>query len=103
MLNLAVKDDKPHPGVICRGMETMGSRIKNLRNAKGMTLKELGDAVGVTKGAVSQWESGGIANIKLPTVLLLCEALGTDLAYLVYGPTRKPVSSSARPKISILA
>lgn len=94
MLNLGVKDDKPGPGLSCLGMETMGSRIKQLRTAKGLTQTQLGELVGgLTKGAVSQWESGNIENIKLPTVLLLCEILGTDLPYLVYGPNRKPFSA----------
>lgn len=92
MLNLGVKDAEPESRLICRGMESidsMGSRIRQLREAKGLTQPALGKMVGVTKGAVSQWENGSIANIKLKTVLKLCEILGTDLQYLVHGAARR--------------
>lgn len=39
-------------------------RLKALREQKGMTQRELGDRVGVTLQAVSQWEAG----IKRPSV-----------------------------------
>ena len=35
--------------------------------------------------AVSQWESGGTANVKLDTFLKLCKALATTPEHLVYG------------------
>lgn len=70
-------------------VESMGSRIKQLREARGMTQPQLGKLVGVTKGAVSQWEHGLIANIRLKTVLKLCDTFGTDLQYLVHGAARR--------------
>jgi DNA-binding XRE family transcriptional regulator len=89
MLNLEVKDGKPPSSLSCLGMdsaiESMGSRIKTLRRAKGLTQTQLGQRVGVTKGAVSQWEGGLVANIKLHTVLQLCDVFGTDLQFLVHG------------------
>jgi transcriptional regulator with XRE-family HTH domain len=71
-------------------MDTMGQRIKSLREARGMSQQGLADAVGVSKSAVSQWELGQSKNIKLPTFLALLEVLHTDMEYLVYGPARKP-------------
>lgn len=70
-------------------VETMGDRVKSLRQARGLTQEQLAKACGVTKSAVSQWESGTTSNIKLPTVLALVSALKTDLAYLVYGADRQ--------------
>lgn len=76
-------------------METMGDRIRQLREARGLTQTQLGEATGVTKSAVSQWEGGATANIKLQTFMMLCEALSTDPAYLIWGPERGPGPESA--------
>jgi transcriptional regulator with XRE-family HTH domain len=87
-------------------MDTMGQRIKTLRLAKGLTHQSLADAVGVTRAAVYQWEDGTTASIKLPIFLRLCDILGTDPQYLVWGPDRTDPSSPtdatgrhARPNI----
>jgi len=75
--------------------ETMGDRIRLLRKAKGMTLQDLAQAVGVTKAAVWQWERGATENIKLVTFLRLVQVLGTSADYLVHGPDerRRPYTS----------
>lgn len=69
-------------------METMGDRIRVLRDARGFSQEQLAKLVGVTKSAVSQWESGSTKNIKLQPFLLLLAVLQTDFEYLVYGPGR---------------
>lgn len=71
-------------------METMGDRIKMLREAKGLTQEQLGKLVGVSKAAVSQWELGQAQNIKLETFLTLLNVLGVKYEYLIYGPNRAP-------------
>ena len=38
-------------------MATMGERIKQLRKENGMTQTALAEALGVTKGTVSTWET----------------------------------------------
>jgi transcriptional regulator with XRE-family HTH domain len=86
MLDFQVKDairDVPY----AIRMETIGDRIRQCRNARGMTQLELAEAVGVTKGAVSQWELGGTKNVKLSTFLRLVEVLHTTAEYLVSGQT----------------
>lgn len=70
-------------------VETMGDRIRHLRLARGLTQGELAKLCEVTTSAVSQWEIGSTANIKLKAFLLLTHALRTDFEYLVYGPDRK--------------
>lgn len=92
MLNLQVKDACPAPRYAVPMTDTLGSRIKQLRQAKGYTQLELAKLVGVTKSSVSQWETGLSANIKLPEFLELCRILGTDPYYLVFGNDREPVS-----------
>lgn len=98
MVNLLVKDARPARELsYLHSMETMGQRIRQLRNSKKLTQLQLAKLLSVTKGAVSQWEAGDIANPKLHTALRLCEVLGTDIAYLVYGPGRKPSTVTTFP------
>lgn len=47
----------------------VGEQISKFRKKKGLTQKELGEAIGVSSSAVSQWESGGTPDISLlPTL-----------------------------------
>lgn len=39
-------------------MATFPERLKELRKAKSLTQKELGQAIGVQQGAINKWESG---------------------------------------------
>jgi transcriptional regulator with XRE-family HTH domain len=73
-------------------METMGDRIRFLRESKSWTQTQLAERLTargapVTFSAVSQWERGETANIKLPAFLALVEELGTTHEYLVHGPS----------------
>ena len=99
MLNTVVKD----AGLSVRypvRMESMGDRIRRLREAQNLTQTRLGEMCGVSKSAVSQWEDGSTTDIKLRVFLALCDALKTDPHYLVYGPERAPEAPSAtgRPR-----
>ena len=52
--------------------------LKELRLARGMTLEEVGDIVGVTKSTVRKWETGDIANMRRDKIAALAQALGTS-------------------------
>jgi transcriptional regulator with XRE-family HTH domain len=93
MLNFEVKDAQPLTPYAYLPMETMGDRIRTLREARRLTQEQLGKEVGVSKGAVSQWENGSTKNIKLGTFLALLGVLRTDYEYLIYGPERGPNAS----------
>jgi transcriptional regulator with XRE-family HTH domain len=69
-------------------METMGQRIKRLRESRGWTQGYLADLVGVTVSAVSQWELDSTENVKLLPFLRLAKVMETDPHYLVFGPGR---------------
>lgn len=69
-------------------MDTMGDRIRQQRAVKGLSQQDLAKQLGITKGAVSQWEMNRTKNVKNATVLKLCEVLGISLDYLVHGPSR---------------
>jgi DNA-binding XRE family transcriptional regulator len=75
-------------------MQTMGQRIRTLREAQRMTQTDLAKAVGVSRGAVAQWELGIVANIRLQAFLRLCQVLRTDPQYLLFGSDRLRQSRS---------
>lgn len=88
MLELNFKDAVsacPYPYV---PMETMGQRIKRLRESRQWTQGQLADQVGVTVSAVSQWELDSTENVKLVPFLRLAKVFETDPYYLVFGPGR---------------
>jgi transcriptional regulator with XRE-family HTH domain len=71
--------------------EHIGTRIKLLREAQGLTQSQLAAAVGVTKTAVSAWECGNADNPTLPTFGLLCRVLHANYEYLIWGADRNKI------------
>ena len=66
--------------------ESIGTRIRTLREAGGFTQKDLAVAMGVTQAAVSAWESGNPSNLKLQTFLNILDVLGVaEPEYLIRG------------------
>lgn len=61
----------------------MARRIKELRQARGLTLEQVATVVGVGKSTVRKWETGMIANMKRDKIADLARALGTTPAYLM--------------------
>lgn len=66
-------------------METLALRIKRLRDQKGLSQQQVGDAVGVSRVAVTKWESGQTANIKLFNLTKLRALLDVSFDYLING------------------
>ena len=64
-------------------MDKTQTRIKELRLARGMTLEEVGNIVGVGKSTVRKWEQGIIANMKRDKIAKLAKALGVAPSYLM--------------------
>lgn len=88
--------------------ETMGERIRRLREAKNLTqpalarlLISMGAPPTLTKAAIHKWESGDTKNMQNATFILLCQALGTDPPYLLWGPDRVPREHPA-PSVRVL-
>ena len=59
------------------------SIIKNKRLSLGLTLEEVGSAVGVTKATVQRWESGNISNLRRDKIAKLAAVLKLDPMELV--------------------
>ena len=63
--------------------ENIGALIKEARQALGLTLEEVGNAVGVGKSTVRKWENGMIKNMGRNKVAALAKVLGLDPTLLI--------------------
>lgn len=90
-----LKSNYGYPELMVNEPQTMGERIRMLRQAKGLTQTRLAELCGVVVSAVNMWESGDTANIRLEPLAKLLHVLGTDLIYLVYGPNREPPDTTS--------
>lgn len=74
-----------------------GRRIKALREARGLTLEQVGDFIGVNKATIQRYEIGNI-DIKRNVAIKLAECLGTSPSYIM-GWTDDPLAAvtSATP------
>lgn len=66
-------------------METIGQRIKRLRELKGMSQQALGSAVGVSRVSVTKWESGDTSNMKLHNLKSVCRLFHMTAEELIDG------------------
>ena len=62
--------------------DSIGEKLKQVRNAKGMTLKELGDTAGLSAGYLSQLERGK-SSIGMSQLGKLANCLGVDVRYFI--------------------
>lgn len=67
-------------------MDTIGSRIRQARNRKGLSQPQLAKLAGVSKGTVSMWETG-VTKPKGENLMRLSSVLGMSPLSLVDGPS----------------
>lgn len=72
---------------------TLADRIQHLRKAKGISQEELADQIGVSRQAVSKWESGQTSP-DLEKILLLSEFFDVTTDYLLKGIEPLPKEST---------
>ncbi len=68
------------------GMETMGDRIRFLRQSRNLTQEQMGKIVDVSGASISQWESGTITGIRPDNFLRFCAYFAVDPYWVVFGP-----------------
>ena len=61
---------------------TIGDKILNMRKARGWSQEELADRVGVTRQAVSRWESNS-AKPDADKIVDICDLFGVSADYLL--------------------
>ena len=84
-------------------IENMARKIKELRQAKGLTLEQVANVVGVGKSTVRKWETGMIANMKRDKIAALAKALGTTPAYLMGWTEDKKDEENISPEELVLS
>ena len=63
--------------------ENFNNTIKQRRIAKGLTMKELAEKVGVSESTISRWESGDIENMRRNKIAKLSQVLDLDPAIVM--------------------
>jgi len=70
-------------------MAVLNERIKETRLARGLTLAQVAEALGVREATAQRYESGEIKNIKHETIVALASLFSVSPAYLM-GWTNEP-------------
>jgi len=80
----------------------LGRKIRDLRLRRGLTVQQLAEATGLSKGFVSQVENGRTSP-SLATLQDLARSLETSVAYLVVEEDQAPyvVRRAQRPNMSV--
>lgn len=72
---------------------TIGQRMRDIRESKGMTQKQVADKCGMADSAIRRYEAGG-ANPKLKTLLRIAGALGVSITDLLDVPDEYKISAT---------
>ena len=73
----------------------MGTRIRQEREALGLTQSEVGAAAGVTKGAVSAWENGNTKNLRVENLFAVADKLKVRARWLALGTGLRDAATEA--------
>lgn len=63
----------------------MGNYLADRRKELELTMKQVAEAVGVSEGTVSRWESGAIANMKRDKIYALAKVLKVTPTFVMTG------------------
>ena len=66
----------------------IGARIRDTRRKRGWTQDALAEAVGVTRSAVAQWETGRAGQLT-PNLTRIAEVLGVGVEFLMFGEDKR--------------
>jgi transcriptional regulator with XRE-family HTH domain len=86
------------PAVIPDGRR-IGAQLRAARLAARMTMAEVAEQAGLTKGFVSKLERD-LANVSVASLIRLCDALGVSVGSLFQAPKGEVVRRDARPQIN---
>ena len=63
-------------------MKQLGSRIRRLREAQGLTQRELADTIGLGQSGLSKLERGAAGDLRAKTLIRIAKVLGVSLDVL---------------------
>ena len=75
----------------------MGKKLRELRDARGLTQREVANAVGVTEATVSRWESGHINNMRRDKIESLAKVLQVSPLVIMGRDDESPAPPAAQP------
>lgn len=77
--------------------------LKSRRLEKGLTMKEVADAVGVSEGTISRYESGDIANMRRSSIVALSRVLDIPpTRFISLDPVEERVPNRQTHRIPLL-
>src|SRR5258708_11645249 len=80
----------------------MGLRIRDVRRERGWTQEQLANAVGVSRSAVAQWETGRAGQVTT-NLTRIAEVLEVGVEYLMYGDDKRgPVEPRMGDELALL-
>ena len=77
----------------------IGAQLKAARLAARMTIAEVAEQAGVTKGFVSKLERD-LVNVSVASLIRLCDALGVSVGSLFQAPAGEVIRHGAHPPIN---
>jgi transcriptional regulator with XRE-family HTH domain len=75
--------------------QAIGERIRLARQARGLTQEQLAEAVGVTRSAVAQWETGRAGQVT-GNLSRIAAVLGVGVEQLMFGDDKASPRRAAR-------
>lgn len=80
----------------------LGRQVAKLREAAGLSARELSLAIGASHGVIAQLEVGTIADLRSSLILPLARALGTTVEHLLTGEGQGPTPDETRAAFAAL-
>ena len=77
--------------------QAVGKRIRSLRRAAGMTLRDLGEAVGVSGVQFQRYETGA-SRVAASRLMAICDALGVQVDSVITEATTAKVEQMSRAR-----
>ena len=80
----------------------IGSRIRDIRRDRGWTQDQLANAVGVSRSAVAQWETGRAGQVTT-NLTRIAEILEVGVEFIMYGDDKRaPAEARMGDELALL-
>jgi transcriptional regulator with XRE-family HTH domain len=98
---LAVLDVLTYDGAMS-SLHEIGARIRSARQEQGLTQDELAQAIGVSRSAVAQWETGRAGQV-MANLTRVATALDVGVEHLMVGADKRaPAQAATGDELALL-